>query len=119
VVGATLAADKDFLALFTANKKESAVNKQITGLEDRWNRSASENYARAKSLAEAGPALAWRAEPAARMKVRAGVWLAGRAGAAFLLLFLVLPVGRVFITAFLDGDGSFTLGHFSAFFGQA
>jgi iron(III) transport system permease protein len=37
---------------------------------------------------------------------------------AFLLLFLVLPVARVFITAFLDGDGSLTLGHFSAFFGQ-
>jgi phosphoglycerate transport regulatory protein PgtC len=58
VVGATLAADKDFLALFTANKKESAVNKQITGLEDRWNRSASENYARAKSLAEQAQGLA-------------------------------------------------------------
>jgi iron(III) transport system permease protein len=53
------------------------------------------------------------------MKVRAGVWLAGGLVLAFLLLFLVLPVGRVFITAFLDGDGSFTLGHFGAFFGQA
>jgi iron(III) transport system permease protein len=53
------------------------------------------------------------------MKVRAGVWLAGGLVLAFLMLFLVLPVGRVFITAFLDGDGSFTLGHFSAFFGQA
>jgi iron(III) transport system permease protein len=53
------------------------------------------------------------------MRVRAGVWLAGGLVLAFLMLFLVLPVGRVFITAFLDGDGSFTLGHFSAFFGQA
>ena len=52
------------------------------------------------------------------MKTRAGVWLAGGLVLAFLLLFLVLPVGRVFITAFLDGDGSFTLGHFGAFFGQ-
>jgi iron(III) transport system permease protein len=34
------------------------------------------------------------------------------------LLFFVLPVARVFITAFLDGDNSFTLGHFSAFFSQ-
>ena len=52
------------------------------------------------------------------MKTRAGVWLAGALVLAFLLLFLVLPVGRVFITAFLDGDGSFTLGHFGAFFSQ-
>ena len=49
---------------------------------------------------------------------RTGVWLTGAAVLAFLLLFFVLPVARVFITAFLDGDGSFTLGHFSAFFGQ-
>jgi iron(III) transport system permease protein len=48
----------------------------------------------------------------------AGVWLAGAAVLAFLLLFFVLPVMRVFITAFLDGDGTFTFGHFSAFFGQ-
>ncbi len=52
------------------------------------------------------------------MKARAGVWLAGGLVLAFLLLFFVLPVGRVFITAFLDGDGTFTLGHFSAFFSQ-
>ncbi len=52
------------------------------------------------------------------MKSRWGVWLAGGLVLAFLLLFFVLPVGRVFITAFLDGDGSFTLGHFSAFFNQ-
>ena len=48
----------------------------------------------------------------------AGVWLAGALVLAFLLAFLVLPVGRVFITAFQDGDGSFTLGHFGAFFSQ-
>ena len=52
------------------------------------------------------------------MKTRAGVWLAGALVLAFLLLFLVLPVGQVFITAFLDGDGSLTLGHFGAFFSQ-
>ena len=50
------------------------------------------------------------------MKTRAGVWLAGALVLAFLLLFFVLPVGRVFITAFLDGDGTPTVGHFSAFF---
>lgn len=60
-----------------------------------------------------GPALA-----ATGGGTRAGVWIAGAAVLAFLLLFFVLPVGRVFITAFLDGDGSFTFGHFSAFFSQ-
>ena len=49
---------------------------------------------------------------------RPGVWLAGAGVLAFLLLFFVLPVARVFVTAFLDGDGSFTVGHFGAFFGQ-
>lgn len=52
VVGSKLADDKDFLALFTANKKDAAANKQVTGLEDRWNTHARENYERAKSLAE-------------------------------------------------------------------
>ncbi|WBY03948.1 iron ABC transporter permease [Ramlibacter tataouinensis] len=33
-------------------------------------------------------------------------------------MFLVLPVGRVFYTAFVESDGSFTLGHFSAFLSQ-
>jgi hypothetical protein len=51
-VGAKLAGDKDFLALFTANKKDAAVNKQVTGLEDRWNAHARDNYTRAKALAE-------------------------------------------------------------------
>ena len=52
VVSETLAADKDFLAVFTANKKEAAANKQVTGLEDRWNAQARENYQRAKDLAQ-------------------------------------------------------------------
>ena len=55
-------------------------------------------------------------KPAARHG--AGVWLAGGLVLAFLALFFVLPVARVFITAFLDGDGSLTFGHFGAFFGQ-
>ena len=50
--------------------------------------------------------------------VRPGVWLAGALVLAFLLLFLVLPVGRVFVTAFIEADGTPTLGHFSAFFSQ-
>jgi iron(III) transport system permease protein len=36
--------------------------------------------------------------------------------AAFLLALLLIPVGAVFIIAFRDGDGSFTLGHFATFF---
>ena len=52
IVGSKLADDKDFLALFTANKKDAAANKRVTGLEDRWNTHARENYERAKSLAE-------------------------------------------------------------------
>ena len=51
-------------------------------------------------------------------RVRPGVWLAGALVLAFLLLFLVLPVAKVFVTAFVQADGSLTLGHFGAFFGQ-
>lgn len=36
--------------------------------------------------------------------------------AAFLLAFLIIPVGRVFIVAFQAGDGGFTLVHFGDFF---
>ena len=56
---------------------------------------------------------------APRQRHGPGVWLAGGLVLAFLLLLLVLPVARVFITAFLDGDGTLTFGHFSAFFGQS
>ena len=58
VVGSSMAGNKDFLALFTANKKEAAVNKQVTGLEDRWNSGARDNYSRAKTLAEQALGLA-------------------------------------------------------------
>jgi iron(III) transport system permease protein len=36
--------------------------------------------------------------------------------AAFLLAFLIVPVGRVFVVAFQAPDGSFTLLHFADFF---
>ena len=36
--------------------------------------------------------------------------------AVFLLGLLIVPVGTVFVTAFRDGDGSFTFGHFATFF---
>ncbi len=58
VVGPQMAGDKGFLDVFTANKKNAAANKQVTGLEDRWNSQARENYAMAKALAEQALGLA-------------------------------------------------------------
>ena len=52
VVNAQKATDKEFLALFAANKKDAAVSKSVTGLENHWNNSARQNYERARSLAE-------------------------------------------------------------------
>lgn len=52
VVNAQKASDKEFLALFAANKKDAAVSKSVTGLENYWNNSARQNYERARSLAE-------------------------------------------------------------------
>ncbi|MCQ9615814.1 iron ABC transporter permease [Paenalcaligenes niemegkensis] len=47
-----------------------------------------------------------------------GVILAALIVLSFLILFLVVPVGTVFYTAFVNADGSFTLGHFGSFFHQ-
>jgi ABC-type Fe3+ transport system substrate-binding protein len=58
VVDAQKVADKDFLAIFAADKKKAKANKQMTALEGRWNNEARENYERAKSLAEQAAALA-------------------------------------------------------------
>ena len=58
VVGPNMAGDKSFLALFTANKKDASVNKQVTGLEDRWNSAARDNYLRARTLAEQATGMA-------------------------------------------------------------
>jgi phosphoglycerate transport regulatory protein PgtC len=52
VVDAAKVTDKEFLAVFAASKKDAAVNKRVTALEDHWNRSARQNYERAKALAE-------------------------------------------------------------------
>ncbi len=52
IVSASLAAQPDFLKLFASNKKEVAVSKQITGLEESWNRKARENYGKAVDLAQ-------------------------------------------------------------------
>jgi phosphoglycerate transport regulatory protein PgtC len=58
VVDAAKAADKEFLAVFAANKKDAKVNKRVTALEDHWNTSAKANYERARGLAEQALALA-------------------------------------------------------------
>lgn len=58
VVDASKAADKEFLAVFAASKKDAAVNKRVTALEDHWNTAARNNYERAKGLAEQALALA-------------------------------------------------------------
>jgi hypothetical protein len=58
IVSSSLAGQADFLKLFASNKKEVAVSKQITGLEESWNRKARENYAKAVELAQQAAALA-------------------------------------------------------------
>lgn len=67
------------------------------------------------AAADAAPR-GWR--PAWLGQVRPGMWLAGALVLAFLTLFLVLPVGKVFHTAFVDAHGGLTLGHFGAFLEQ-
>lgn len=49
--------DKQFLELFRKNKKDVAVAKQLTGLEELWNSKAKANYARAEELAREASAL--------------------------------------------------------------
>ena len=49
----------------------------------------------------------------------AGPWIAFGLILAFLLCFLVLPVGTVIYTAFVTETGAPTLGHFGNFFGQS
>jgi phosphoglycerate transport regulatory protein PgtC len=57
IVSSSLAGQTDFLKVFASNKKEVAVSKQITGLEESWNRKARENYAKATELAQQAAAL--------------------------------------------------------------
>ena len=51
IVNASLIKDPQFLATFTKNKRDAAVNKQVTGLEDSWNNKARSNYEKARDLA--------------------------------------------------------------------
>ncbi|MBK9135546.1 MAG: iron ABC transporter permease [Betaproteobacteria bacterium] len=70
------------------------------------------------AAAEPPPARPRLRVPGRFADVRPGAWLAAALVLAFLLLFLVLPVARVFFTAFVEADGTPTLGHFGAFFSQ-
>ena len=54
----------------------------------------------------AGPGIAW------------GHWSLAGIVLAFLAVFLLVPVGLVIYTAFVNETGALTLGHFSNFFGQ-
>ncbi len=47
-----------------------------------------------------------------------GPWIAFGLILAFLLVFLILPVGTVIYTAFVDEGGVLTMGHFANFFAQ-
>ena len=58
----------------------------------------------------------------ARARIRGagwGVWLAFGLIAAFLLAFLIVPIGLVIYTAFVDESNRLTLGHFGNFFNQS
>jgi phosphoglycerate transport regulatory protein PgtC len=57
LVSGSAAADKNFLATFSADKKNSDANKQVTGLEGSWSGKAQANYEKARTLAEQAVAL--------------------------------------------------------------
>ncbi|MBA2547195.1 MAG: extracellular solute-binding protein [Burkholderiaceae bacterium] len=57
VVSSSLAGQKDFLKVFASNKKEVSVSKQVTGLEESWNRKARESYTKAAELAQQAAAM--------------------------------------------------------------
>ena len=58
IVNESLVKDPKFLETFTRNKRDAAVNKQVTGLEDSWNTKARSNYERARELAGKAAAMA-------------------------------------------------------------
>ena len=65
------------------------------------------------ALAPAQPAA--RPRPA-RALVGFGPWLAFGLVLTFLLVFLLVPIGTVIYTAFVNETGALTLGHFGTFF---
>jgi phosphoglycerate transport regulatory protein PgtC len=57
LVSESMIKDEQFLELFRKNKKDVAVAKQLTGLEDLWNSKAKANYEKARDLAVQASAL--------------------------------------------------------------
>ncbi len=57
LVSEAMIKDEEFLKLFRQNKKEVAVAKQLTGLEDLWNTKAKAHYEKAAELAKQASAL--------------------------------------------------------------
>lgn len=58
VLSSQIAGQAEFQKLFASNKKEVAVSKKITGLEESWNSRARANYERAAQLAQQAASLA-------------------------------------------------------------
>ena len=56
---------------------------------------------------------------AAKRLADAGPWLAGGLILLFLAVFLIVPVGLVIHTAFVNANGELTAGHFANFFAQS
>ncbi len=57
LVSESMIKDQQFLELFRKSKKDVAVAKQLTGLEDLWNTKAKSNYDKARELANQAAAL--------------------------------------------------------------
>ena len=57
LVSESMIKDVQFLELFQKNKKDVAVAKQLTGLEDLWSTKAKANFQKARTLAEQAGAL--------------------------------------------------------------
>jgi len=58
IVNESLVKDPRFLETFTRNKRDAAVNKEVTGLEDSWNNKAKSNYEKAGDLATKAASMA-------------------------------------------------------------
>jgi len=56
-VGEANVRDNEFLEVFRKNRRDVAVSKQLTGLEEMWSSKARENYERAAKLAEQAASL--------------------------------------------------------------
>jgi ABC-type spermidine/putrescine transport system permease subunit II len=152
LVGAENVKNKEFLELFRKSRRDVAVSKELTGMEQMWSDKSRANYERAASWPM--KRAAWPNKPsihrpypacatlpaharkdshacqhpaigrarracARRALSRMGPWIAFGLILAFLLVFLLLPVGTVIYTAFVTETGALTLGHFGNFFGQS